>query len=86
MAKNRKNKNQNAALEAALNGKKETEETVEKTEETVEKKTVKPGQKYEVIVASLGGKNNKIFNHKEMVTADQLNSSVEELIAAGFIK
>ena len=96
---NKKKNKQNTVLEAALTGKEATTEeaTTEEAEQVAAQESSEEAAKeaaeadqskkrYKVLVSSLGGKGNKIFEHNEEVTADQLNGNVEALIEGGFIK
>lgn len=75
----KKNKNKSFETSKVETKKVETKEVETKEENKLDKK-------YTVLVSVLGGKFNKIFNHKDQVTASQLNGSIEELIEKGFIK
>ena len=43
-------------------------------------------RKFKVIALSVGGKNNKVFNSKDIVDESNFASSVDELVSKGFLE
>ena len=70
-------------LEAQI--KAEEEDQIKAKEETQVKAKEKDPM-FVVISSSLGGKNNKIFYHKDEVVADELNEAPAVLVEKGFLK